>query len=781
MKAPMKRSLLCILFIALESVLFGSQVSERKLIDEKQVRAMILQSAQAIQDLDRLIESKEKEKIIPARTLQWYQAVLRNNIHEYEKARDQKISVMPYDSIVSKWNYYTLHDLSALEKLSYNNIMSTQCTITTLKNMSVVDQWKYFHENVKKPYIKNPAQFISYLEGKLADHKQILQDSVHANRSHTCAQFWLGVCAHHKNFIQQQQAILEKMSQDENELHHYRDEYEHINSELKELWYGDNYDASIDAWAQVTKKILQHTIIHDLHQDHKVLQHAVNEQIMAIGRAKVADRKHAKKERKLMAAEEQAMHKFLVDKKTQQELPSLEHHAHIEKQVCSQAILSTVDSQKLLDTLQQDRVEIENLVEDMLCTILVHDKEKCIKKQKNQAKKQRHKQAVKNKANQQLDNQLQVDQVCSQDQEQSDALLRSQIETVELACNQSLIPRSLEKSSAPYEAFLVDMQGAKLHDSENYGASIQSILKHYAYAVCDENMTDEKMKNFHLIIRQIFAFNQIIQAKNQHLSWYVSLDKKMYKKMSDRFVHLYDRYAQYDNEKSNVEVLKASFSMKCHYAKTELQALQDSLKKAKDKNDRESMRTILTEIVAKQKQLDQLELEYKGIDTIHKNIEVLHWMKMMHGSGGVLNIEQLSNDIDFCLWKDGNLSENFISTKIKQLHYAIDSQTAKVPEDKKHVIVINIIKDWLYDYFGYVQLSLEERQFLANQISEKIGDLAYAYKLGHIDTDHLEYSLHTSLDEYYRMNSTEYTQLQRNDVVQIQLTLMEYLASILSE
>ena len=784
MKVSMNHFLKFSVFFCFWSSIHCSQLTVDLVEGEKQAQSMMLSSAQSIRQLDALLKQKQEEKNGHMQAMEWNQLIVNHSIYAYDQARDQNIPIMPCNVIVSQWNNLAPHDLSPLVTISRIDIDSLESKIALLQGMSPIDQWKYFHENTKNSEIHNPSQLIDFLQGKLAEKKQILQDSVHASRSQQLAQSFLGVCVCQKNYMDQQRKILEQLDKEEEVLVQARKDYQLINDELKDLWYGDEQAARTDLFAQFIKKLYIHKQFLD---KHKLLLGSVNKEIIVSGQAKQTRAQQIKKddkkkriaEQKLMSLEDAlAINIQCIEK---QQIVAAEEEIVRQAQVEESQSLESI--QKEVTVGQQ---ELEAIVVEAAKKRNRHKKFRLKQKKSLLDYNQEQCHELLELQNEALD----IDQAMQLIQNQADEALRSQVEMlkvdqIKIAENEvvqtAIEPAAIISSDIAYQNFLVNVQNNTIDSSENHVAAIQTILRNYADIACDENVTDEAVLKMQNILNILFDLNQHLLEIDQRMSWHVALDSELCKKMNDRFKILFDTYESGDQ---NFELLKSSVAKNCGLLEMEIAELDRSFAQyrnieIKSDADKALGRNILLRRVNKKNEIERLYSEYNKM--VLYNI-----MRLAQCSIGILNTDRLLSTEDSSTWKDGNFTEDFMKGKIKNLESKLHKVQVMAKNKKMSELECVLpykvnIERWCKDIFNHVGLSSDDRDFMSYEISNNIRDLSFKYKQGYLDEDNLEYSLRKNFVDYCKSVGSNYTPLQINDVVNVQITLIVYLSFVLSE
>ena len=462
--------------------------------------------------------------------------------------------------------------------------------------MPELERWKYFHENVADVTIKNPSQLIQSLQSQLADQKQTLQDSLHSARSQYIAQLYLHLSQYPKNIVDQQQRVLEQLDREEGLLLHDRYEYQAMNEELKDLWYGDEQAARTDRWAMLTKKLCKRADENAFFDKHKILLRAINKEIILSGQLKIAADKQIRKENKKKKIAEEKIAQQLLQKATiQQEMVVIEApQVHVEEQ----PIVAVVEQVELSEQANVEPIEKVSSY-----------KKKCNKKKVN---------ILQQQAQEQLNGLLElqngaadIDQVMQQIQDQADAASRSQV-----ADPTRHDIKEVRFSDAAYQNFLVSVQNNTIDSSENHVGAIQTILRNYADIVCNENVTDENVVKMKSILKTLFGFNRRLLEANQRMSWYVALDSELCKKMNDRFKVLCDTY---ESSEPNFESLKSILITNCRLIEMEIAELDRSFALYRDKEiksdaDKALAKNILLTRVDRKKEFERLRSEYNKIE-----------------------------------------------------------------------------------------------------------------------------------------------------------------------
>ena len=824
MKFYMKKLLFFVMFFI--HVMMCSQADNNIIDAEKQARIMILQSAQAIQELDKLLDSKRQEKDAACNVMKLYQT----QKDFYDQKIHESLAILPYDIIAPQLHCYYLNPL---ETLSFLDINLTQLKITTFQNMSVENQWKYLKDHANDCHQPNPLAFVDFLKHKLVGHKQAIENSIHASRVQQLIDYWSHLGMYPQDNIKYQHKVLEKLSQQEDDVRNYRDEYKQINSELKALWYGDEQAACADRWAQVTKKILQQDFINSQRQKHNVLQGLCNEKIVEIAKIKALQRNYAKKERKLMAAEECAMQKLLTHEKQQQALVELYQNKAGQQKLSDSREQEELQEQKIQDAAWQEKqLEEKQAAKDKQRLKLARKKQaakdklaKKLEEQQEQAEHEEHMQSIKERHETVLGliSQLTV--------KESDVVMN--FLSKEKSCNFMPIKTDVSQpfiAPTTYDEFILTVQKNK-KNREDYIEKIKAkklltteqktdllfeydknipdkpifdLLCAYGNNVCRTIISDESLAQLEEFSNIIVRMHKQISLDNQHISWYLYFDKTLYTAIYNRYYELHNKYLdeneviknkqhadEYVSYIKNKKILLMQYNASLDTVKSELKKMmKEGSSESAVTLKKEEMKVLLNEVKQQTEFLMKLDKGYSFFQNKVRDAKVYNIMKQFHSKGGILDISRLVSDVNFSISAESTFSPDVLNSKIDAIKNEIGAfiqqkqelafqqvsivSTHKLLSIKIYTALISSFKNILLE----IGLTQNDSNRLADEMIRQLNMIVHKWAF---DSDILEFHFYKSLMDYNHAEHRNYSLAQINDVVKIQKTLIEQFALFLGK
>lgn len=631
------------------------------------------------------------------------QAVADHYKNLHEQAKNLQIDRYSFDDVFAM-GLINPQILTPLKYAWMSRISIDMQELVQLKSMSQSDQWQYFNEYKEThkndcPDVYDVSTLIHHLEGKLHDEQEEITASVHAMRSKSIAAQYFSLYASVHNVVQFYAQYLQSYKQEEN----------NIRNDMVAKF--DAQSAKSESWIRLAHKLSERSLDTTSYRQHKLLQIPINQDIIARGKEKTVARNQAKKlrldqekaaqllieqekasqlqikqqkiieqqrlqnvakqekaERNLMDAEELHTIKIMVEQRTA-ELLELQYKVAEQQKIIVCAEQEIAQQQKLVASIQQ-----ENLEQDVVGKEDAESIARRKQREKNRLKAQRQKQRKKEA----------ISPVSGEKQDQVEMLKADQNNIYDYA------GKKINKTEI-YEKFMIDVEHEhklrnvyardvydlpgltilekskrmQSYDENNEACSCFNLLQMYTELVCEDNITDEKLKRLEDLSGITIKIHNELQSKNHHLAWYLYADKKLCKEMCDRYKELHALYhdaqfvstMQHTDRKYAFDSLQAA-EILSEYKKSLTQAkivlkksIQDKESQEMQKEKKIAMATWILEVKNQDDKLKEICLLYKSFEQEVLAAKLYQAMKKLHDAGSILDVDRLSSlDLDIASW-----------------------------------------------------------------------------------------------------------------------------------
>ena len=642
--------------------------------------------SQALWQDRKTLQSKKDQIAGFAQCIQNNQAIANHYKNLHEQAKNLQIDRYSFDDLFGM-GCVNPQAFTPLKYASISRISIDMQELAQLKSMTESDQWQYFNEykDMHKddcPGVYDVSTLIHYLENQLHDAQEKITASVHAMRSKNIAAQYFSLYASVHNIVQFYAQYLQLYKQEEHNIR---------NDMIAKF---DAQSAKSQTWIRLAHKLSERSLDTTLYQQHKLLQIPINQDIIIRGKQRIAARKQDKKlrlaqkkavqleieqqkvieqqvlqnaanqekaERALMDAEELYTIKIMMEQRIP-ELLALQNKLAEQQKIIVCAEQEIVQEQKIVATIEQEKLKQDATNKEDAASIARPKTQREKDRLKAQRQKQRKKEVTSSLG-------IKQDQaeVLIVDQNKIDKVARYEQFMINLDHEYNLrntYARSIKKM--PGLTFEKEMIYLREYDQKNEVCSCFNLLKMYTELVCEADITDEKLKRLEEFSEIIIVdIDNGLQSKKHHLAWYLYADKKLCKKICDRYKELHALYyhpqivltMQHSENKYAFDSWQAG-QLLSEYKYSLTQATIALKKSMQDKEPQEMQKEKKVAMESWILHVKNQDENFKKICSLYKSFgqEVLaaklyQTMKKLHDAGCVLDVDRLSSpDLDIVSW-----------------------------------------------------------------------------------------------------------------------------------